>query len=127
MFSEVRVRVLRVSCVLCVSVSILGVGSVASGVPVARATSTKADKIEKPRGEVPHVKRGQNRHSAEAGTNPQCTRCSPPLINTPGRLAMGGGSGVPGHIVVTPVYWSPPGYGYTASYRSIVNGYIADL
>lgn len=30
-------------------------------------------------------------------------------------------------VVVTPIYWAPSGYSFTASYQSVINGYLTNL
>jgi len=86
--------------------------------------------LGRPHGIIPHVRQGQKpvRTTAPAGfANPNCGGCSPPLLFTRGAPVMGGVSGTPGHVTITPVYWAPPGYTYTATYKGIVNGYIKNV
>ncbi|MGH9077299.1 MAG: hypothetical protein ACRDY0_07585 [Acidimicrobiales bacterium] len=40
---------------------------------------------------------------------------------------MGGTSGTPGHVTITPLYWAPTGYSFPASYKPIINTYLADV
>ena len=40
---------------------------------------------------------------------------------------MGGLSGSPGQVTITPVYWAPTGYSFSAGYKSIVNGYLENV
>jgi hypothetical protein len=86
-----------------------------------------------PRGIIPHVVRGQRPKANAAGgklsTNPACPGCNPPLLFSQGnqRPVMGGLSGLPGHVTITPIYWAPIGYTYTTTYKTIVNGYVANV
>jgi hypothetical protein len=87
--------------------------------------------INHPRGVIPRVKQGQT-PSSHAGvsknSNPACPSCKPPLLFTQGSPVMGGRTGTPaGQITITPVYWAPTGHVFTSTYKSIVNGYIADV
>ncbi len=87
--------------------------------------------INRIRGVIPHVKQGQ-KPSANAGAsknaNPNCPSCKPPLLFTQGNPVMGGRTGTQaGNITITPVYWAPTGHVFPATYKSIVNGYIADI
>ena len=51
-------------------------------------------------------------------------RGSPPLTFHGGKTA--GTSGTPGELTVTPVYWLPSGFTVPASYRTLINQFIAD-
>jgi hypothetical protein len=44
-----------------------------------------------------------------------------------GNPVMGGISGTPGHVTITPVYWAPSGYAFTTTYKSIINGYLQNV
>jgi hypothetical protein len=104
--------------------------------PVLAATNTtsvaKSDrwnpsdsKITRPRGLVP-----RSPHATKSGlgsANPNCGGCNPPLLFTQGDPVMGGLEGHPGHVTITPVYWAPAGYTFSASYKSIVNGYLQNV
>ena len=84
--------------------------------------------IERPRGDVPHVKRGQDRRArAATGANSNCPKCAPPLVYAAGQEVIGGQTGVAGHVTVVSFYWEPSGYVYTPTYRSIIDGYIANV
>jgi len=68
--------------------------------------------------------------SRATSSNPKCQGpdpCSPPLIFTPNDPVMGGQSSSPGSATITPVYWAPSGYSFTSSYKTIIDGYIADV
>ncbi|HEV2030100.1 MAG TPA: hypothetical protein VGS16_16470 [Candidatus Dormibacteraeota bacterium] len=103
-----------------------GMSSVVAAINRSQAVSPDPSKVNHPSGLIPQVHRGQNASRAiTAGTNPNCTTCSPPLHFTRGVPVMGGLIGTPGHVTITPVYWAPTGYSYvTATYRMIVNGYL---
>jgi hypothetical protein len=90
--------------------------------------------IERPRGIIPHVKQGQTlpapppRKGVSKNANPNCPGCNPPLLFTRGSPVMGGRTGTPpGNITITPVYWAPAGHAFNASYKSIINTYIANV
>ena len=34
---------------------------------------------------------------------------------------------MPGHVTIAPFYWAPNGYAYTPNYKTIINGYIANV
>jgi streptogramin lyase len=40
---------------------------------------------------------------------------------------MGGNSATPGEATITPIFWTPSGYSFPASYKSIIDRYIADV
>ena len=69
--------------------------------------------------------------SRTTSTNPECQAfgpnppCDPPLLFTADDPVMGSSS--PGHVTLTPVYWAPAGYSFPASYKSIINTYLADV
>src|SRR6202023_968189 len=80
---------------------------------------------------IPHVKQGQTpsgHAGASKNANPNCPSCKPPLLFTQGSPVMGGRTGTQaGNITITPVYWAPTGHVFSAAYKNIVNGYIADI
>ena len=71
--------------------------------------------------------RGHGRNAGQSSVNPQCTACSPPLLFTRGAPVIGGLSGTPGHVTITPVYWEPAGHALSSTYKSIVNGYLQNV
>src|SRR5438094_3041529 len=73
------------------------------------------------RGIVPRVAHGQTTPA------PTCSACLPPLAGGGGTYVMGGVSGAPGQVIIHPVYWAPPGYSFTAGYKSIINGYLQNV
>ncbi len=96
--------------------------------PRGPGTAPFAAKSHSPRGLIPRVARGGNvRAPGSSSANPQCGSCNPPLIFSRGYPVLGGVTGIPGHVTITPVYWAPTGYSFTASYKSIVNGYLQDV
>ena len=40
---------------------------------------------------------------------------------------MGGINGTPGQVTITPFYWAPAGFTFAASYKAIINGYLANV
>jgi PKD repeat protein len=62
-----------------------------------------------------------------AGSNPNCSSCAPPLLFSTDTPVAGGLTGSPGHVTITPVYWAPTGYSFTTNYKTIVNGYLANV
>jgi hypothetical protein len=118
------------------------IAAVASGAPFgghpvvhyAPGSSSPAWKIApsamaKPRGIVPHVERGAAPvRNAAPLASPTCPGCTPPLLfHGTGIPVMGGVSSTAGHVTITPVYWAPSGYGYTPTYKSIVDGYMSNV
>jgi PKD repeat protein len=89
--------------------------------------------INHPRGMVPRVSLGQapakaaGMAAAIGYANPQCTGCSPPLLFHRGSPVMGGINGTPGQVTITPFYWAPAGFTFAASYKAIINGYLANV
>jgi hypothetical protein len=81
--------------------------------------------LNHPRGFVPH--RPNARQSNAGSTNPNCGACNPPLLFTRGVPVIGGLSGTPGHVTITPFYWAASGYSFSATYKSIINGYLANV
>jgi hypothetical protein len=68
---------------------------------------------------------GQATSRGGGGTPPSPPyRGSPPLTFHGGNTA--GTSGTPGELTVTPVYWLPSGFTVPASYRTLINQFIAD-
>jgi len=59
--------------------------------------------------------------------NPNCGTCAPPLLFTTATPVGGGLTGTPGHVTITPVYWAPSGFSYSAGYKTVVNGYLANV
>ena len=49
------------------------------------------------------------------------------MLFSPGSVVLGGYSGVAGHVTLTPVYWAPVGYSFSAGYKAIINGYLANV
>jgi hypothetical protein len=86
------------------------------------------DKIERPRGVVPrHGSNSAAPVTASASVNPNCKGCNPPLLFTRGNVVIGGITGIPGRVTITPFYWAPAGYSFAASYKSIINGYLQNV
>ena len=82
-----------------------------------------------PRGMVPRLGSSQA-PAIQAGrlsTNPSCPKCNPPLVFRQGQAVIGGISGTPGAVTITPVYWAPSNYSFPASYKSVVNVYIGNV
>jgi streptogramin lyase len=74
----------------------------------------------------------QPRHLAQAvarlqSSNPACLTCDPPLQFNPGAYVMGGMTGTPGDVTIVPVFWAPSGYGFSASYKSLIEQYLSDV
>ena len=40
---------------------------------------------------------------------------------------MGGSSGTPGQVTITPVFWAPSGYSFPTTYKNVINGYLANV
>jgi len=82
-----------------------------------------------PLGMIPRHKPGQLAvRTTSASSNPTCTGCSPPLLQQ--SLAaplLGGITGTPGHVTIVPYYWQPPGFSFTTNYKSIIDGYVANV
>ena len=85
--------------------------------------------LDHPRGMIPRKGSSLTPRvgTAPGSANPHCPPCSPPLLFTVGRPVMGTPSSIPGHVTITPYYWAPSGYVYTANYKTIINGYLADV
>jgi chitodextrinase len=103
--------------------------------PVAAtgAASTPAVAVNHPRGFVPRRDAGAKPGPASSRSasqsvfaNPQCPACRPPLLFHQGNV-MGGFNGTPGQVTITPVYWAPSGYTFAASYKAVINGYLANV
>ena len=62
-----------------------------------------------------------------ASTNPNCGACNPPLLFTAGVPVIGGLTGTPGHVTITPFYWAPLGYSFPPTYKPVINGYLANV
>ncbi len=122
-------------------VASLGLGQVAGaapasvspkgpGVGAARGSASPVvGAIGKPRGLYYRTDYLRTRpgSSTQAPNNPECTPCTPPLLFTAQAPVMGGTSGTPGHVTITPLYWAPTGYSFPASYKPIINTYLADV
>ena len=80
------------------------------------------------RGIVPRHSPGSKTPAAgTASANPNCSSCAPPLRFTQGAPVIGGTSGSPGHVTITPVYWAPAGYSFSSAYKSILDGYLQNV
>jgi hypothetical protein len=94
------------------------------GAAVASATG-------KPKGIVPHsnlmMANLDGSSTPSNRSNPQCPACQPPLIDHVDAQVMGGHGATPGEATVTPIYWAPPGYSFSDSYKAIINGYLDDV
>jgi hypothetical protein len=44
-----------------------------------------------------------------------------------GHTVMGQSAGKPGHVTITPVFWAPSGFSFSASYTSIIDHYLSDV
>ena len=117
-----------------IAVAAAVIAGAAAYAPAAKAVYARTGGPSKvdtghPRGKVPQVKQGQQRKpvTGKAGANANCAKCVPPLIYAPGHVVIGGLSRSPGQVTVTPVYWAPPGYGFTPAYRSIIDGYLQNI
>jgi hypothetical protein len=104
----------------------------AAGTP-PRSSATAAI-VNHPRGIIPFRQNGTNGAFATSpsaglatGSNPNCSPCRPPLVFHSGNPVAGGLTATAGQVTITPVYWAPAGYGYTANYKAIINGYIANV
>ncbi len=53
--------------------------------------------------------------------------CDPPLVFTPNHEVMGGSTAKPGHATITPIFWAPASYSFSASYKSIIDGYLSNV
>jgi hypothetical protein len=49
------------------------------------------------------------------------------LLFTANDYVAGGFSGTPGHVKITPVFWAPTGYSFNASYKTVIDGYLANV
>ena len=82
------------------------------------------------RGFIP--RRPATRPAVAQALNPFCGGCQPPLVYnidgfSPPPPVMGGITGTPGAVTITPVYWAPTGFLYTTTYKSIINKYVQDV
>jgi hypothetical protein len=50
---------------------------------------------------------------------------SPPLVNNGGPVMATPSAG--NQVVVTPIFWAPSGYSFTASYKDVITSYLTDL
>jgi PKD domain-containing protein len=104
----------------------------ARAAPAARAQSGPPSWATA-RGHRGFIPRRAGTHGAVAkGLNPFCGGCQPPLVYningiSPPPPVMGGITGTPGVVTITPVYWAPAGYSYTPTYKSIINGYLHNV
>jgi PKD repeat protein len=65
--------------------------------------------------------------TAGTSTNPYCSACTPPLLTSPDLPVMGGVTGTPGQVDIVPLYWAPSGYSFSASYESLIDGYLQNV
>lgn len=138
---RLTVGVLVVAVVAVAGVAQLGSVSAAAATPASAPTSatpantpsglTPAQQAaaEAPRGVVYPIGKAPRPSGASAptATNPNCPSCSPPLIFNTGQPVAGGESGTPGHVTITPVFWAPTGYSFTATYKTTIDTYLADV
>jgi hypothetical protein len=111
-------------------------GPAVGAAPVNAAAATAQAQVNwglagRPRGIVykhgVHPPSGQSATSRATSSNPECQGCNPPLLFTANDPVMGSLSSSPGHVTLTPVYWAPAGYAFPASYKTIINTYLADV
>src|SRR6202171_2669429 len=98
--------------------------------PTPNPFAPKTSAVNHPRGFVPVVNAGHKLKTPATPTtnaNPSCSGCIPPLQFALSAPVMGGVTGTPGVVTMTPVYWAPAGYAYTANYKAIINGYLANV
>jgi hypothetical protein len=105
--------------------------SLGSSAAVVKISNPDPLGVDHARGVVPRVSQGQDRMRrptlGTSSTNPNCGACNPPLLFHIGRPVVGGNSGSPGHVTISPVYWAPSGYSFSTTYKSIVNGYLQNV
>jgi hypothetical protein len=111
-------------------VSAPAVGSSPTPGPGQAGGNLTPSATDHPRGIVPHAGQGQPPTGTAPpiglSANPQCPPCTPPLVFHRGTPVIGGLSGTPGHVTITPVYWGSAG-SYTTTYKSVINGYIQNV
>ena len=100
--------------------ALTGFGSAASASTVhLTAASRTAAKI------APAVRDSDHGEVPEAGV---CATCKPPLVYpTASGPVMGASTGT---ITLTPIYWTPAGYSFTAAdptYMTLINKYLSDI
>jgi hypothetical protein len=104
----------------------------AHAAPAARA-HTGPPSWANARGHLGFIPRHPRTPQAVAkGLNPQCGGCTPPLVYninglSPPPPVMGGITGTPGVVTITPVYWAPTGFSYTPTYKTIINAYLQNV
>ncbi|MGI8751509.1 MAG: hypothetical protein ACR2MN_04220 [Acidimicrobiales bacterium] len=107
-----------------------GAATVARAHPAPGPSLATRAAIDKPRGffyRTDVARRGSAQSGASGQSNPSCGGCQPPLLFTPDSPVMGGVSGTPGHVTITPIYWAPSGYSFTSTYKNIINGYLSNV
>ena len=123
------------------ALSVVGVANASAAIaPASAATAHTAPGLspaqkaaaETPRGFVYPIDHSPPPYNtpapgARTSTNPYCGTCAPPLLFTAGDPVAGGLSGTPGHVTITPVFWAPTGYSFPGTYKSVIDGYIANL
>ncbi len=66
-----------------------------------------------------------------AGSASMAPATAPPYVGAPPLINHGGPvmsvPSVNNKVIVTPIYWAPSGYNFTASYKSVTNSYLANL
>jgi hypothetical protein len=97
------------------------------GVPMPLPVNHLNGIIPPPIGVQQQVQSMPTSQSSASSTNPNCPTCNPPLLFKAGEPVMGGITSIPGHVTITPVYWAPAGYSFSASYKQIIDGYLANV
>jgi hypothetical protein len=68
---------------------------------------------------------GQHSQQAIGAEPPYSPDATPPLINHGGPVMSTASEA--GQVTMTPIFWAPSGYAFTASYKSILNGFLSDV
>ena len=117
-------RLMTASCrasFVVIALIVASAGVVHQPAPSVRAASSpatlKAGGLNRPRGFVPRVHMGPqgSPRSNAASPNPNCSQCAPPLLLTRNYPVIGGLTGTPGHVTITPYFWEPPSYSYVST------------
>src|SRR5438132_761928 len=130
-------RLMTASCrasFVVIALIVASAGVVHQPAPSVRAASSpatlKAGGLNRPRGFVPRVHMGPqgSPRSNAASPNPNCSQCAPPLLLTRNYPVIGGLTGTPGHVTITPYFWEPPSYSYVSTtYLKLIDRYTADV
>jgi hypothetical protein len=111
-------------------VGLTGAGGLAgAGASVAAPTASTAASAASSTVTSPAGKISSELDTQEPGV---CPGCTPPLINKGGPVM--GTAAQSGEVTITPIYWTPAGYGYPEqngatgpTYQQAINQYITDI